>query len=180
MDTVCNTEQIGSDEFPIYNKPTLPEDGQLILLSPEKDYDCGGDFTAAFRLPLSRLTPGSSFQSNTYSLSAPTSGITVSENQVVPAYVETFSPHQLKRAQANSSTTLAKFLIVGKDQNIDGSYIIQNSGYYSFPTVHGLSIGQTYYLSETDPGGITTQAPTLAQPLFYVVDAQTIQLGIGD
>lgn len=175
-DGTCDTEEIHSDELPLYNRATLPQSGQLILLVEEPNNDCGGKMSGAYRLPLDRITPGSTFQSNTYSLDPANPGIVVPDDEVVPAYVETFSPFNVMRAQADDSTTKAKFLIIANDQNIDENYIIQSSGYLAFKAVHSYQVGQTYYLSATTPGGVTTTPPADAQPLFYVVDQKTIQI----
>jgi hypothetical protein len=152
----------------------------LILLTEEVNYDLGGKFQAAYRLPLERLTGGTSFASNAHSLYAPTAGIIVPDNKVVPAYRETFGTFNLKRARANSNTTLAQFLIVGLDPNVDDSYLIAANGFYQFPASHGYLIGQTYYLDENNPGDVTTQPPALEQRLFTVIDGRTILIHIGE
>jgi hypothetical protein len=176
-----DTEQIESSDLPVYDKATLPTDAKLILLVDQPDYDNGGQVNVAYRLPLSRVMPGSAPQHVAYSLSDVDAGITIPDEEIVPAYVESFGNFDLKRAQANSSTTKAKFLIVGLDPNVDGSYIIQGSGFFSFPTVHGYNVGQTYYLSDSTPGGVTTTPPSgIAQPLFTAVDQKTILIQIGD
>lgn len=175
-----DTEQIDSSDLPVYDKPTLPEKGQLVLLVEEPDYDCGGEMVSAYRLPLNRVLPGGSKQSLVYSLSDVDAGITVPDNAVVPAYVESFGDFNLKRAIATSSTSKARFLIIGADPNIDGNYLVQNGGFFSFPTVHNYNVGQTYYLSDSVAGGVTSNPPSgIAQPLFYVVDQKTIALNIG-
>lgn len=175
-----DTEQIESADLPEYNQATLPATGKLILLVDQPDYNQGGQVSVAYRLPLSRVVPGSAPQSVLYSINDPDAGITIPDQTVVPAYVESFGTFDLKRAIASSSTTKARFLIVGVDQNIDGNYIIQGSGFYSFPTVHGYAPGTTYYLSDSVAGGITSTAPSgIAQPLFYVVDQKTILINVG-
>lgn len=180
-DPTCkDTEQIESSDLPLYDKATLPGTGKLVLLVDQPDYDNGGQVTVAYQLPLSRVVPGSAPQSVAYSLNDPDAGITIPDETVVPGYVEGFGSFDLKRAIATSSTTKARFLIVGIDQNIDGNYIIQGTGFYSFPTVHGYTPGNTYYLSDTAAGGVTNTPPSgIAQPLFYVVDQKTILITIG-
>ena len=181
-DPACkDTEQIQSSDLPVYDQATLPQDAKLILLVDKPDYDNGGQINVAYRLPLSRVMPGSAPQSVVYSLADPDAGITITEGEVVPAYVEGFGNFDLKRAIASSSTTKARFLIVALDQNIDGNYLIQGSGFFSFPTVHGYTVGHTYYLSDSSAGGVTdTPPPGIAQPVFYVVDQKTILVTIGE
>lgn len=178
--TCKDTQEIQSSELPIYDKASLPVSGKLVLLVEEPDYDNGGNIVAAYRIPLSRIAPGAAPQSVLYSLSDPDAGIVIPDGEIVPAYVESFGNFDLKRAQATSTPTKAKFLIVGMDQNIDGNYIIQSSGFFSFPTVHEYAVGNTYYLSDSVSGGVTTTPPPgIAQPLFFVVDQKTILIQIG-
>lgn len=174
------TRQFGAGDLPIFNAPTIPEGAQLILLTEEVNYDLGGKFQAAYRLPVERLTGGTTFSSNTHSVYAPTAGITVPDGVVVPAYRETFGIFQLKRARANSNTTLAQYLIVGLDQNVDDAYLVVANGFYQFPGTHNYLIGQTYYLDEDNPGQVTTSPPSLEQKLFTVVDSRTILVHIGE
>lgn len=175
-----DAENIDSADLPLYDGATLPATGKLILLVEKQDYDNGGTIQAAYRIPLSRIVPGSAPQGVAYSLSDVDAAISIPDETVVPGYVEGFGSFDLKRAIATSSTTKAKFLIISTDQNVDGSYIIQGAGFYSFPTVHGYTPGNTYYLSDTAPGGVTNVPPSgIAQPLFYVVDQKTILITIG-
>jgi hypothetical protein len=175
-----DAENIDSADLPLYSGANLPPTGKLILLVDQPDYDNGGQISAAYRIPLSRIVPGNAPQSVVYSLNDPDAGITVPDETVVPGYIEGFGSFNLKRAIATDSTTKAKFLIVSTDQNIDDNYIIQADGFYAFPTVHGYTPGNTYYLSDTAAGGVTNTPPAgIAQPLFYVVDQKTILVTIG-
>lgn len=180
MDEHQHTQQINSSDVPIYTEVNLPAEGTVILLTEERNYSEGGTIQTAYQLPLSRLIPNNSVQKVSYSRFSEGAGIAVPDRSVVPAYIENFEPYNLKRAQASSQTTKARFIIVGLDSNIDDSYIIQGSGYYSFPQDHQYEVGATYYLSDTVSGGVTTTAPsTIAQPLFTVIDRKTIQITIG-
>lgn len=181
-DKTCKeTEQIESADLPIYDKATLPDSGKLILLVDQNDYDNGGKITAAYRLPLERIMLGDAPPAVAYTLVDPDADIAVPEGEVVPAYVESFGTFDIQRAVASSISSKAKFLIIGANQNVDGGYIIQSSGFYSFPTVHGYAPGMTYYLSDSVAGGVTTTAPaSIAQPLFYAVDQKTIMVMIGE
>jgi hypothetical protein len=174
------TTQIGSEDIPIYDKASLPDNGQLVLLTEEPDFDLGGQMVAAYRLPLSRVVPSAQNQTTTYSLADADAGIVIPDGEVVPAYIESFGTYDTKRAIASAGVSKAKFIITGADQNITGNYIIQSDGFYSFPTVHGYDIGATYYLSDVTPGAVTTIAPTIAQPIFTVIDQKTILVRIGE
>lgn len=172
------TRQVGAGELPIFSAPTIPSSAKLILLVDEINYDIGGKMEVAYQLPIERLTGGTSFSSNSHSIYAPTAGISVPEGAAIPAFRETFGSFELKRAQANSNTTLAQFLIVRLDPNVDQSYIVTANGFYEFPVPHNYAIGQTYYLDENNPGQVTTTPPALAQRLFTVVDQRTILVNI--
>lgn len=172
------TRQVGAGDLPIFNLPQIPDEAQLILLVDEINYDVGGKFQAAYRLPISRLTGGGSFSTNSHSVYAPTAGIVVPQGQVVPAFRETFGTYNLRRAQANSATTLAQYLVIGADPNVDNAYLVVANGFYEFPENHTYTIGQTYYLDEVNPGQVTTNPPALRQRLFTVVDARTILVHI--
>lgn len=173
--------QIGSDEVPVYNKSALPADAEIIILAEEQNFDYGGLLSVAYRLPLDRIIPNSSRHNVWYSLNSPDANIAVPINSVVPAYVESFNPFELKRAQATSGgTSKAQFLIVSLDQNVDDNYILQSSGFFSFDEPHNYNIGQTYYLSDSAPGGVTdTPPPGYVQQLFVPVDPTTIRILIG-
>lgn len=175
------TQQINADDLPVYSGAQLPADAVLVILVEEPNYGPdGGTINLAYQLPLERIVPTNAIQKLSYSLYAPDAGISVPALTVVPAYIESFEPFALKRASATSNTTKAQFLIVATDPNVDDGYIIQSNGYFKFPTAHGYSIGQKYYLSDTVIGGVTVTAPSsVVQPLFVVLDATTIQINIG-
>ena len=175
-----DTQQINSGDLPVYDKPQLPTNGSIILLTEEPNYSDGGTIQLAYQLPVDRIFPNNSVQKVSYSLFSEGADINVPSGNVVPAYVETFEPYTIQRANASNTTTRAQFLIVGVDNNVDNSYIIQNAGYYSFPTTHNYEVGQKYYLSDTVNGGVTTNPPNnKIQPLFIAVDKKTIQILLG-
>lgn len=174
------TDEVQADSLPIWTKNFLPQSGQFIMLVEEPNYDLGGTITAAYRIPADRIIANNAVQGNVYTLVDAEATITVPELTVVPAYVESFAPNRLKRAQASSPTTLAMFLIVGLNQNVDDGYLIQHGGYFVFPEAHAYTVGAKYYLSSSAAGGVTTVAPNdNVQPLFTVVDDRTIQVLIG-
>lgn len=162
-----------------WNKPELPEGSELLLFINSND-DCG-TLDNIYRLPLSRITPGSAFQQNTYSVYAP-SGSTAAPAtgvyKVIPAYTNINEPHTINAAKADSQTTLAKYLVIGEDPNATDRVYIQSSGYYTFPSAHIYKdfIGKTFYVSDTVPGEVVSTAPAIAQPVFLVIDATTIQI----
>lgn len=177
-------EQVNADDLPIYNKSTLPDDANLVLLVDEVNHDFGGTLQAAYRLPLDRVVPNNTKQGVVYSVHATGlngADIAIAQGTVVPAYVESFDPYEIKRAQAVApGASKAQFLIVSHDQNVDDNYIVQSSGFYTFPDTHNYDIGKTYYLSESAAGGVTDVQPSgIVQPLFSVVDSRTIRIHIG-
>ncbi len=173
--------QVGSDDLPIYDKSTLPDNAELIMLTEEQNFDYGGLLSVAYRLQLDRVIANNTKQGNIYSLHAPDAGIAIPDLTVVPAYVEAFDPYELKRAQASSGgVSKAQFLIISTDQNVDDNYIVQASGFYTFSEPHNYSIGVQYYLSDSAPGGVTTTPPPgYVQPLFVPIDPTTIRIQIG-
>lgn len=178
-------EQVNSDDLPLYDKPTLPDDAFLILLANEQNFDFGGTIQNAYRLDLDRIVPNNTKQGVTYSVLATGqdgADISIPDGSVVPAYVESFDPYEVKRAQAIvPGVTKAQFLIISLNQNVDNSYIIQSSGFYTFPTTHNYDIGKTYYLSDSAAGGVTDVAPSgVVQQLFQVIDERTISIRIGE
>lgn len=173
-------EQVNSQDLPIWDKNYLPESAEIIMLVEEQNFDYGGNISAAYRLQMDRIVANNTRQGNVFTITDLEAGITIPEGTVVPAYVESFEPYHLKRSQASSITTKARFMIISRNQNVDGGYVVQSSGYYSFNEPHAYSVGQTYYLSDSASGGVTTVPPSgIVQPLFYVVDALTIQITIG-
>lgn len=173
-------EQVNSGELPEWNKNYLPEKAEIIMLVEEENYDYGGEISAAYRLPVDRIVANNTKQGNVFTLTDLEAEIMVPEGTVVPAYVESFEPFHLMRAQASSTTTKARFLIISKNQNIDGGYVVQSSGYYTFNEPHNYSVGQLYYLSSSVTGGVTNVPPSgIVQPLFSVIDNKTIQIMIG-
>ena len=176
-----DTQQLNSSDLPLYDKPQLPTDATVILLTEEVNYGPdGGKIQLAYQLPIDRIVPNNAVQKVSYSLQSVSAGINLPSQTVIPAYIETFEPYTIQRANGADDTTRAQFLIVGLNPNVEDSYIIQDSGYYSFPTVHNYEVGQKYYLSNTVNGGVTTTPPVdNPQVLFLPVDTKTIQILIG-
>jgi len=176
------TQQLNSSDLPMYDKAELPQNGTIILLTEENNYGPdGGKIQLAYQVPLNRLIPNNAIQKVSYTLQSVSAGINLPAETVIPAYVETFEPYTIQRANGSDDTTRAQFLIVGLNPNIEDSYVIQRSGYYTFPTIHNYEVGQKYYLSPTVNGGVTTTPPAdNPQVLFLPVDQKTIQILIGE
>ena len=168
---------IPANELPVYEKASLPDEAYLMMLAKTYVEAYGCNILAGYRLPISRLTPGGTFQPNTYSLAGNGYNQEIPVNKVVPAYVYSTSPNDIRTASANDSTTLAQFLIIGKDSNVSGNYLVQSNGMYTFTNGHSYIIGKDYYLG-TDGFPTTERPDTNAQKLFSVLDASTIMIDL--
>ena len=81
-----------------------------------------------------------------------------------------------KKAKANNPDTLAEYVVT---EVVDQDNFVA----FKFGEVevlnHGLSIGDHYFLSENTAGGYSvTEASTYSAPVFYVEDANTIQIEV--
>lgn len=169
-------ENIDASDVPIYSLPTLPTEAYIPLVVRQDDPSCGGSLLALYHLPLSRITPGGTFQNNTYSLAGNGFNASVPVDQVIPGYVRITPPNDIR--QANATAGRAQFLIIEADPNVSGSYIVQRNGVYTFSEPHNYVVGYDYYLAEAD-GQVTTVAPvTNPQKLFTVLDSMTILISI--
>lgn len=174
-------ENIDSRDIPVYEQVSLPNRAYLPMLAEQYDPQCSQYVDALWYLPISKLTPGGTFQLNTYSLQSPTSTLVVPDRQVVPAYVTAGLPNQIEAAASGSTVTRAKFIVLGQDPNNADNMLIQSSGYYTFTEGHDYIVGYTYYVHETNPGQLVN-LPSGSDPqkAFYVVNSSTIQITIGD
>lgn len=79
------------------------------------------------------------------------------------------------KAQANDGATLATF-VVTEVPDVD-SFVAYQFGRVEVP-LHGFTIGEYYFLSNTVAGQPTLTEPTtdFSNPLFYVEDANTLQI----
>lgn len=176
----CNdypVRAIPGEEIPRWEKTVLPEEGYLLMAAVLKDQQCGRNLPFLYHLPISTLTPGSTFQGNTYSARANGSTIAVPADQVVPAFVYSSTPNDIRLAKKGESA--AQFLVIAKDEGIDGNLIIQANGFYTFKSGHKYIPGFVYYLG-TD-GKPTTDSTFLdgkRQKLFTVIDSRTISINI--
>lgn len=176
----CNdypVRAIPGEEIPTWGKNTLPEEGYLLMAAVQKDQQCGRNLPYLYHLPINQLTPGATFQSNTYSARANGSTIAVPADQVVPAFVYSNTPNDIRVAKNGES--FAQFMVLSKDETIDGNLIIQNGGFYTFPSGHKYIPGFVYYLG-TD-GKPTTNGAFVEgkrQKLFTVIDGRTISIDL--
>lgn len=165
------------DQIPVWGESKVPVDSYLIMMANVYVEQYGCKIPAAYRLPISRLTPGSTLQSNTYSLAGNGFNQEIPVNKVVPAYVYSTSPNDIRVANSSDKTTLAQFLVLTKDTDVTGNYIVQSSGSYTFANGHEYIVGKDYYLGAD--GFPTTERPdTNAQKLFSVLDSTTIMIDI--
>lgn len=180
MTNCDDTQLIGAGDVPTWSQSDIPESATIYMTLEEADQLNGGNILATYRLELSRILPVNSENSIIYSLHDDIADIAVPSGQVVPAYVEAFDPYRVKRAQAvNPGTSLAQFLIVALDQNVDNNYVVQASGFHKFQEPHNYLIGQQYYLSDSAAGGVTNVAPSgLVQKLFIPVDEFTLLFNV--
>lgn len=158
--------------LPLYSKVELPGDLDVIAGSNEEG--------KAWRLPVTRLLAGGEFNKLQYSIDKKASKIELNPDQVTPAFIP--GPNSsVEEAVADTEANKAQFLVIGNDANTKNNVIIQSSGFLVFPRTHTYQVGKTYYLHQTEKGGLTSVKPTsgIVQPLFTVVDELTININIG-
>lgn len=166
---------IAGGDVPEWNQPQLAPNGYLLYAVVEQDQSCGQFRPFLYHLSTSRLTPGSTFQGNTYSLAGNGGTIQVPDQEVRAAYVFNNSPNDVRLATDDGSTfDRAQFLVLGRDPNFDGNYLVQGTGTYTFPNGHSYIVGYDYYL-----GPLGQPVTTVNQQyMFTVVDKNTIIINI--
>lgn len=158
--------------LPLYKNAELPLDMDVIAGSNEEG--------KAWRLPIERILAGGEFNRMQYSIDKKTSKLEVNIDQVTPAFIP--GPNaSIEEAIGDAEQNKAHFLVVGEDSNAKNNVIIQSSGFLTFPRTHAYQVGKTYYLHQTEKGGVTSVKPStgVVQPLFTVVDELTINIIIG-
>ena len=176
----CNDypiNNIDAEDVPVWGKTVLPDEGYLLMAAKQVDQQCGRALPFLYHLPIGMVTPGGTFQTNTYSL--PGNGFTQEweANQVRAGYTYNNTPNDIRLADAAESK--AQYLLLGKDDTIAGNYIIQGTGFYTFVGGHSYVPGYTYYLGNN--GLPTTDSSFIEgarQHLFEVVDTSTILINI--
>lgn len=168
---------IDAEDVPVWGKTVLPDEGYLLMAAKQVDQQCGRALPFLYHLPINMVTPGGTFQTNTYSL--PGNGYTGEweANQVRAAYTYNNTPNDIRLATIGEDR--AQYLVLGKDDAVEGNYVIQGTGFYTFVGGHNYVPGYSYYLGI---GGMPTTDSTFVdgtrQHLFEVVDSSTILINI--
>lgn len=181
--TNCNdypVNNIDAQDIPTWGKNVLPEQGFLLMAAVQKDQQCGRNLPFLYHLPLNMVTPGGTFQTNTYSANG--NGFTGdwAANQIRAGYTYQNTPNDIRLA-SNSATDYvrAQYIILKKDDDIAGNYVIQGNGVYNFPAGHSYTPGYTYYLGTNgNPTTDNTFKRGVRQHLFEVIDRSTILINI--
>lgn len=176
----CNDypiNNIDAEDVPVWGKNVLPDEGYLLMAAKLVDQQCGRALPFLYHLPINMVTPGGTFQTNTYSANG--NGFTSewAANQVRAGYTYNNTPNDIRFADIVEK--LAQYLILKKDDGISGNYIIQGNGFYTFTGGHEYIPGYAYYLG--DNGQPTTETAYVngrRQHLFEVIDKSTILINI--
>lgn len=176
----CNdypVNSIDAQDIPTWGRNVLPEEGYLLMASVQKDQQCGRNLPFLYHLPIHMITPGRTFQSNTYSANGNGFNGDWAANQIRAGYTYNNTPNDIRLASIDGQ--LAQYILIGKDETIAGNYIIQGAGFYTFPAGHSYIPGYAYYLGAD--GQPTTDSKFVdgrRQHLFEVVDKSTIMVNI--
>lgn len=176
----CNdypVNNIDAEDVPRWGQATLPEEGYLLMASVQKDQQCGRKLPFLYHLPINMITPGGTFQQNTYSLAG--NGFTEewAANQVRAGYTYNNTPNDIRLA--NPTDHLAQYVLLAKDEAIAGNYVVQGTGFYTFVGGHNYIPGYSYYLgADGTPTTETTFTDGHRQHLFDVVDNSTILINV--
>lgn len=172
-----SVEAIRTEEIPVWEKATLPENADVIMIAKQFVEKYGCKMEAWYRLPLTRVANITPYSSASASINGNGFAQVVPSNKVVPAYINISSPHDIRVASASNPATFAKFLVLGNDLNNAGYYNVQANGVYEFPQGHSYIVAQTYYLGEDGyPTTAKSEDETKVQKLFYVLDEKTIAI----
>ena len=176
----CNdypVNNIDAQDVPVWGSTKLPDEGYLLMAAVQKDQQCGRNLPFLYHLPINKITPGSSFQPNTYSVEG--NGFTGdwAASQVRAGYTYNNTPNDIRLADKDSH--MAQYILLEKDSTIVGNYIAQGSGFYTFAGGHSYVPGYAYYLG--DNGQPTTSSAFTGgkrQHLFEAIDNSTILINI--
>ena len=177
----CNdypVNNIDAEDVPVWGKTVLPDEGYLLMAAKQVDQQCGRRLPFLYHLPLGMVTPGGTFQSNTYSIAGNGFSSDWPADQVRAGYTYSNTPNDVRLAIMGEKE--AQYIILGKDDDQDGNYLIQGGGFYTFPAAHHYIPGYSYYL-DTIGGQPTTDSSYVdgrRQHLFEVVDNMTILINI--
>lgn len=176
----CNDYPINSidaQDVPTWGQTTLPEEGYLLMAAVQKDQQCGRNLPFLYHLPISKLTPGSTFQGNTYSAAGNGYQGDWAANQVRAGYTYNNTPNDIRLASIDGQK--AQYIVLKKDDTVSGNYIIQGTGFYTFAGGHSYVPGYSYYLStDGQPTTDTSFVGGVRQHLFEVIDPSTILINI--
>lgn len=176
----CNdypVNSIDAEDIPVWGQTKLPDEGYLLMAAKLRDQQCGRTLPFLYHLPINKITPGSTFQPNTYSAAG--NGFTEEwePNQVRAGYVYNNTPNDIRLAAIGVMP--AQFILLEKDDTVAGNYIIQGSGFYTFVGGHGYVPGYAYYLgSDGRPTTDSSYTDGKRQHLFEVIDTSTILINI--
>lgn len=168
---------IDAEDIPTWEQTTLPVEGYLLMAAVQKDQQCGKNMPYLYHLPLGLVTPGSTFQANTYTANG--NGFTEAwdSNQVRAGYTYNNTPNDIRLA--SKSGKKAQYIILKQDENDAVNYILQGSGFYTFPSTHAYFTGYSYYLGTNGmPTTDSSFTQGKRQHLFEVIDQRTILINI--
>lgn len=178
----CNdypVNNIDAQDIPTWGKNVLPEDGYLLMAAVQKDRQCGRDLPFLYHLPLHMITPGGTFQANTYSANGNGFDGNWPVNQVRAGFVYNNTPNDIRYAANSTTYQRAQFIIVKRDETISGNYIVMASGAYTFQGGHSYVPGYSYYLGANgEPTTDGAYKNGVRQHLFDVIDRSTILVNV--
>ena len=168
---------IDAEDVPVWGKNVLPEEGYLLMAAKQADQQCGRALPFLYHLPIHMVTPGGTFQGNTYSANGNGFAIEWAANQIRAGYTYNNTPNDIRLADIAEKP--AQYLILKKDDTISGNYILQGAGFYTFAGGHEYIPGYAYYLGANgQPTTDTSYTSGLRQHLFEVIDKSTILINI--
>ena len=168
---------LDAQDVPTWEESSLPAEGYLLMAAVQKDQQCGKNMPYLYHLPLGKVTPGSSFQANTYYLNGNGFDENWPVNQVRAGYTYNNTPNDIRFASISGKP--AQYVLLKRDDNNQTDYAIQGSGFYTFPSTHSYYVGYSYYLGQN--GVPTTDSSFVGgkrQHLFEVIDQRTILVNI--
>lgn len=176
----CNdypVNNIDAEDVPVWSQTKLPDEGYLLMAAKLIDQQCGKSLPFLYHLPINKITPGATFQPNTYSVAGNGFHESWAPNQVRAGYIYNNTPNDIRFA--SNDGTRAQFILLSKDDTVSGNYLIQGSGFYTFTGGHNYVPGYTYYLGQN--GLPTTDSSFVGgyrQHLFEVIDNSTILINV--
>ena len=91
-------------------------------------------------------------------------------------YVYNNTPNDIRFASPENK---AQFILLEKDSTVEGNYLIQGSGFYTFVGGHSYVPGYAYYLgADGKPTTDTSFTDGTRQHLFEAIDNSTILINV--